>query len=128
MAGTFFSAPLDECYFWRAIRYVERNPVRAGLVERAEDYIWSSAAAHCGLVNNPLLEPLPTENCISSEGWSAWLTVEDVADDLKLLRAATSSGRPCGSQEFVEEMETLLGRPLQAKPRGRPRKSQPQLK
>ena len=41
--GRFFSAPLDETYFWHAIRYVERNPVRAGLVERAEDYPWSRA-------------------------------------------------------------------------------------
>ena len=97
-------------------------------MERAEDYTWSSAAAHCGLVNSPLLEPLPTGNCITTEGWSVWLAGEDVADDLTFLRAATSSGHPCGSQEFVEEMETLLGRPLQAKPRGRPRKSQPQLK
>ena len=122
--GRFFSTPLDESYFWRAMRYVERNPVRAGLVERAEDYRWSSAAAHCGLVNTTLLEPLPAENIISSEGWSGWLAGEDVADDLLLLRAATASGRPCGSQEFVEELETLLGRYLQAKPRGRPRKSQ----
>jgi len=95
----------------------------AGLVERAEDYRWSSAAAHCGLVNTTLLEPLPAENIISSEGWSGWLAGEDVADDLLLLRASTASGRPCGSQEFVEELETLMGRSLQAKPRGRPRKS-----
>jgi REP-associated tyrosine transposase len=42
----FFSCPLDEDHFWAAMRYVERNPVRAGLVARAEDYPWSSAAFH----------------------------------------------------------------------------------
>jgi len=47
--GRFFSCPLDEIYMWAAVRYVERNPVRAGLVRRAEDYDWSSAAGHCSL-------------------------------------------------------------------------------
>jgi putative transposase len=46
--GRFFSSPLDEAYLWAAVRYVERNPVRAGMVSRAENYRWSSAAAHCG--------------------------------------------------------------------------------
>ena len=45
--GRFFSSPLDNTYTWSAIRYIERNPVRAGMVEKAEDYIWSSAPAHC---------------------------------------------------------------------------------
>ena len=44
----YFSSPLDSNYFMNAVRYVELNPVRAGLVARAEDYAWSSAAAHCG--------------------------------------------------------------------------------
>jgi len=47
--GRFFSSPLDDAYFWTALRYVECNPVRAGMVDRAEAYYWSSAAAHCGI-------------------------------------------------------------------------------
>jgi putative transposase len=43
-----FSCVLDEAHAWAALRYVERNPVRARMVERAEDYRWSSARAHCG--------------------------------------------------------------------------------
>ena len=38
---------------WAAIRYVERNPVRAGVVAVAESYSWSSAAGHCGLRVDP---------------------------------------------------------------------------
>ena len=49
MAGPFFSSALDEPYLWAALRYVERNPVRARIVRKAENYMWSSAAAHCGL-------------------------------------------------------------------------------
>ena len=51
----FYSSPMDDGHFWEAVRYVENNPVRAGIVERAEDYPWSSAAAHCGLREDLLL-------------------------------------------------------------------------
>ena len=50
--GRFFSSVLDDAYLWSAIRYVEQNPVRAGMVENAEDYLWSSAAAHSGIRKN----------------------------------------------------------------------------
>jgi putative transposase len=49
--GRFRSSPMDEPHFWAAVRYVERNPVRAGMVARAEHYPWSSAPAHCGLAH-----------------------------------------------------------------------------
>ena len=42
-------------YLWAAVRYVERNPVGAGIVKRAQDYRWSSAAYHCGLSEEDLL-------------------------------------------------------------------------
>ena len=47
--GRYFSSPLDEAYLWASIRYVERNPVRARMVKKAENYRWSSAQAYCGL-------------------------------------------------------------------------------
>jgi len=42
----FFACVLGPSHLWAALRYVERNPVRAGMVERAADYPWSSASAH----------------------------------------------------------------------------------
>lgn len=42
----YFSCALSETHMWRALAYVERNPVRAAMVGRAEEYEWSSAAAH----------------------------------------------------------------------------------
>jgi hypothetical protein len=42
----FFSCPLDEAHLWAALPQVERNSVRAGLVEQAEDHAWSSAQCH----------------------------------------------------------------------------------
>ena len=53
--GRFKACVLDEAHLWNAVRYVEQNPVRAGIVNRAEDYKWSSAAAHCGLREEPIL-------------------------------------------------------------------------
>ena len=46
--GRFFSCPLDESHGLAAIRYVERNPVRAGVVSQAWEYPWSSAAFRVG--------------------------------------------------------------------------------
>jgi hypothetical protein len=43
----FFSTVVDEeVYLWAVVRYIEHNPVRVGLVQRAEDYRWSSCNAH----------------------------------------------------------------------------------
>ncbi len=44
----YYSCPMDDDHQWAALRYVELNPVRAGLVAAAEDWVWSSAAAHVG--------------------------------------------------------------------------------
>ena len=74
--GRFDSFPMDESHCWNAIRYVERNPVRAGMVARAEDYLWSSAAAHCGLRDDSLLnDDFPPTGVIRN--WSEWLMIED---------------------------------------------------
>jgi putative transposase len=53
--GRYFSSALDAPFLLAAIRYVERNPVRARMIDWAEEYPWSSAAAHCGLKTDPVL-------------------------------------------------------------------------
>ena len=115
--GRFYSTPLDESHFWSAVRYVERNPVRAGIVPRAEDYAWSSAAAHCGLATDELLSG-DLEQSDHVGNWRAWLLDEDDAA-VRLLRDRTRTGRPCGPTEFVQRLEKLLGRPLAPNKRGR---------
>lgn len=47
--GRFFSEPMFGAHVLNGLRYVERNPVGAGLVRVASDWPWSSAAMHCGL-------------------------------------------------------------------------------
>ena len=111
-----WSCPMDDSYAWAAVRYVERNPVRAKLVARAEDYRWSSAPAHCGGETDPLLtSQWPTVATI--EDWSTWLGGGPDAEDERLIRELTYTGRPCGSDDFVRSAEAAVGRRLrQQKP------------
>ena len=123
--GRFYSCPLDEEHLWAAIRYVERNPVRARLVRKAENYPWSSAAAHCGLRVEPMLAPLPAGRPAETADWSRWLAEKEDEKMLLRLRLHTRTGRPVGSKRFISRLEAKLGRRLQARPVGRPRKTKP---
>lgn len=119
--GRFFSSPLDEAYTWSAIRYVERNPVRVGMVERAEDYPWSSAAAHCGLVKDPLLaSPSKMERAITESGWSNWLALPEEENTINMLRRNVEKGLPCGCDAFIDTLEKLANKSLRFRPQGRP--------
>lgn len=119
--GRFFSCVLDDFHLAAAVRYVECNPVRAGLVKRAEEYLWSSAAAHCETGQDSLLsEELPLMKSV--DDWALWLAQDSDHSTLQQLRSATEKGLPCGSKEFIEEIENILGRRLVGRSRGRPRK------
>jgi putative transposase len=122
--GRYFSSVLDESYFWAALRYVERNPVRAGLVNKAQDYRWSSAAAHCGLRDDALLtrDPRWIEELHSVPDWSGWLAEADRPHHLTELRRQGDRGLPCGSAGFVRGLKDRAGRPVVPRPRGRPKK------
>lgn len=120
-ANRYFSSPLDSAHLWAAVRYVERNPVRAGLVPSAELYPWSSARAHCGLApDGPLSPQRPFPGAISN--WRAWLAGDCDESADRSIRRCTLTGRPAGGPEFVAELEHFLGRELVFRPQGRPRK------
>ena len=93
----------------------QRNPVRAGLVERPEDWPWSSARAH--LCDEPDATLAPTPLVPSAASWRAFLA-EAAADTDDRLRRATRTGRPLGDDAFLDRLERLLGRPLRPKTRG----------
>lgn len=123
--GRFFSSALDEAYMWAAIRYVERNPVRAGMVRKAERYRWSSAGAHCGSGADPVLTRTAAwrRRLAGIGDWSAWLADGDDPERLAVLRRNTDKGLPCGSEGFLRKLEKITGRPLGYRPRGRPKKA-----
>jgi putative transposase len=115
--GRFFSSVLDETHLWAAIRYVERNPIRAGIVENAADYPWSSAAAHCNGTPDPILSSnFPPPGAI--DDWTGWLST-DSDTDIWYIRQQTHTGRPCGSLSFFDQLETLLQRDVKPQKRGR---------
>jgi len=117
----YYACALDDAHLKSAVRYVEQNPVRAGLVGEASAYPWSSAAPHCGLRPDPVLaDDLPLLGRI--RGWAAWLEEQEADETLALLRLRTEKGLPCGSQAFINKIARLLGRQLTPRPRGRPRK------
>ena len=122
--GRFFSCPLDGSHAWAAVRYVERNPVRAQMVMRAEEYRWSSAAAHCGLRRDLLLtNDFPPSGVVPE--WRVWLLKEE-QHQTEAIRRKTHTGRPCGSMTFVDQLETLLKRVLHPGKRGRKKKKEEQ--
>lgn len=105
--GRFFSCALDETYLWAAMRYVERNPVRARIVHRAENYRWSTVAAHCGRREDLVLTTargwLKQREQVSD--WPKWLAQEDLLEQLDVVRAiATDPG--CG-EPLLRELGRL---------------------
>jgi putative transposase len=122
--GRFKAPVLDEAHLWSAVPYVERNPVRARMVKQAEDYRWSSAAAHCGLREDSVISnDLPLLTLIPD--WHAWLAKEEKPEDLDFIRERTRTGQPCASDEFARMLEAKLGRPLLRRKPG-PKKKEPE--
>ena len=116
----YFSSPLDAEHFVNAVRYVELNPVQAGLTKKAEDYAWSSAAAHCGLKRDPVVEARPRSALFNGiEDWSRWLARGAPEECVKRLRQNQNQNLPCGSTEFVAGLERIAGRSLAFRPHGK---------
>lgn len=108
-ANRFFSTVLDEPHLWAAIRYVELNPVRAGIVKDATAYEWSSARVHAGRGGDALLatdRPFPGP----IGDWRRWLGAGLEEEVQNRIRENTASGRPTGSDEFIDAIERSLDR------------------
>jgi len=117
--GRFASFPMDEGYLLNSVRYVELNPVRANMVERAENYRWSSAQAHLYAQDDVLVKVKPMLDRVSN--WSEFLASGDQATFDK-LRMHERTGRPLGQDSFIDKMSQLAGRALGRKKPGPKRK------
>jgi putative transposase len=122
--GRFYSCPMDPGHLWTALRYVELNPVRAGMVGEAAAWPWSSAAAHCGMANPDACLNLSTwgKNW-SAASWRKFLEAGETEAELRSIRRCTHNGRPLGPAEFTRALEERTQRRLAPRPRGRPRKT-----
>jgi putative transposase len=119
--GRFYSCPLDSHHLWIALRYAELNPVRAGLVQRAESWPWSSAAEHLGFAKpDSCLEMETWSRRWSSESWREYLATPQTDAELAAIRRSTHTGRPLGSSEFTQSLEKVTLRRLTPQKGGRP--------
>jgi len=117
----YYSCPFEASRLASVLRYVEMNPVRAGLVAAAEDYTWSSALIHLG---GPDIAGF-VDLHLWSQQWSAeeWgMLLQKAQQDEASIRQATHTGRPLGSSVFVTDLEQRLGRRLEPGRGGRPKK------
>ena len=113
-------------YLLAAARYVELNPVRAGLVDRAGQWPWSSATPHRSGRDDRLVKVAPLLAMVGD--WNALLNSGLTEEELRDLRQHSRTGRPLGSTTFVERLESIVGRVLTPKKPGRKHKllKQPQ--
>ena len=116
-----FPVQTDE-HFLTLCRYVERNPVRAGLVERAAQWRWSSHRAHIGRGSGGIrlrtIEwPVPRP-----EAWREWVERPQTDAEVEAIRMAVRRGVPYGSDPWREMIAANTGRTWSLRPRGRPRK------
>lgn len=121
--GRFKSFPIqDDEHLLTVMRYVERNPVRAKLVERAEDWPWGSAwtrerqdpESHPWLAS-PTGGPLP-------EDWKAWVNQPLMASEIEALCRCVRRGTPFGCEAWVRKSVERLGLQSTVRGRGRPQK------
>jgi len=118
--GRFSSVVMDEAHLLTAARYVELNPVRAKMVNKPDEYRWSSARAHLTGNDDILVKAGPMLSMIGD--WKAYLAEPEHEGEYDDFKATEKSGRPLGGESFVEKLEVLLGRSLKPKKRGPKRK------
>jgi putative transposase len=114
--GRFGAVAMDEEHLAAALRYVSLNPVRARLVERAQDWRWSSTRAHLRGKDDGLTALAPIKDRFPR--FADLLASEPEADLFERLRAAESIGRPLGDDRFLARIERRTGRVLKPGKRG----------
>ncbi len=114
--GRFASYPMDKDWLLKAAAYIELNPVKAGMVKKAWDYRWSSVHAHlAGKDSQGIVLP---EKLLSLAGdWKTYLKEAQANSEIEFEQHGRT-GRPLGSERFIEKAERLLQRDLKKKKPG----------
>ena len=117
----FFSCAVEsDQHLWAVARYIECNPLKAGLTESAETYRWSSAKAHLTGAHDTLLGTNSWLSRMEQRSYSEFVHSEDKETD-EAIRKATKTGRPFGSEHFIDLLELRLNQPMKTRKPGRPR-------
>jgi putative transposase len=122
----FFSCSLDDEHFWNAMIYIERNPVRAGMVSRAWHYTGSSAGAHISGRDTLGVLDMTTWRMRFPQGLDWRKSLSHPQDDIveSSIRKYVYRGCPLGGDSFIAKLEAQLGKRLRAATPGRPKKQQ----
>lgn len=128
--GRFKSAAVsrDE-YLIACSRYIELNPVRAGLAAHPRDYRWSSYQRRALgmsdrlLDEDPWYEGLGTNEKEKREKYRQWMDSQIDEREWGEIRQATQRGRLIGRETFQKQVEAMTGRRLVGEARGRPKKA-----
>jgi len=116
--GRFKAFPIQQDeHLLTVIRYVERNPLRAGLVERAQDWKWSSLGPNA---EGPARDPGPVPR---GADWLEFVNSPMTEAEVAAIRFSVRRDRPYGSDAWTTETAGLLGLEYSLRPRGRPRRS-----
>ena len=114
-------------YLLACSRYIELNPVRAGMVERVEDYRWSSFGLR--FTTNAQDDWLDVHSCYEALGltqlgrqqaYRAFFEAPAADGELRLIRDAVQRGQLTGGRQLIDEVEQVLGRRVEYRGRGRP--------
>jgi putative transposase len=124
--GRFKSFPIQTTdYFHAVVRYVERNPLRANLVSRAEAWPWSSLGQPSPASPIPLSPwPVPGPAERHRDWWIEWVNRPQTEGELASVRVSASRGRPYGDEAWVAQVAEQLALGATLRPRGRPRRSE----
>jgi putative transposase len=116
--GRFASYVMDEFHLMSCARYIEMNPVRAGLADLPFDWPWSSASAHLRGQDDRLVKVRPLLDMVLNK-WEDFLTPPVSPSEAQLLKRHERTGRPLGGKAFVKDLEKALGRSLMPQKPGR---------
>ena len=118
----FHSALVDkESYLWSVVRYIERNPVRAKIVSKPDEYRWSSAKANFTGKGMDFIKPI-WQNDTERKEYIAFLNNPDKEEEIEIVKKSTISGKPIGSEDFLNQILKTLDITINTQPKGRPRK------
>jgi putative transposase len=116
----------SEAYLLICMRYIEMNPVRAGMVEYPAQYRWSSYAANALGVDNAIIKPHEVYLTLGKTLEERQTTYRELfetaihSDELDLIRSSLHSGTPIGSNRFKQKIEAVVGGSVGFSKRGRP--------
>jgi putative transposase len=116
--GRFASYVMDERHLLACVRYVENNPVRAGLCGRADNWRWSSAAAHVTGRDDALVMVRPMLRLVKKQ-WADFLQAPVLEDEINAIRMHERTGRPLCMPPVLEQLEVSLERSLKPGKPGR---------